>query len=154
MGSNHAVFNVLAFAAEQAAASAALVHGTSRQAQDCLRGVHTPPFRALVKGMYPETNTLPKQHQEGNLRPLVSVEETPSLQGGVVDCFKEIKDFPAGRCKLAGEKLISALEDPRYASVLTSELAPLLFPSCKDIQAAEIAAALYDIVNRYGKKHG
>ena len=39
---------------------------------DCLRGVHTPPFRALKKGMYPETNTLPKQH-------------TPSLQGGVVD---------------------------------------------------------------------
>jgi hypothetical protein len=29
-------------------------------------------FRALNKGMYPETNTLPKQH-------------TPSLQGGVVD---------------------------------------------------------------------
>ena len=29
---------------------------------DCMRGVHTPPFRALKKGMYPETNTLPKQH--------------------------------------------------------------------------------------------
>ncbi|MDR0289756.1 MAG: hypothetical protein LBI06_02355 [Treponema sp.] len=39
---------------------------------DCMRRVHTPPFRAFKKGMYPETNTLPKQH-------------TPSLQGGVVD---------------------------------------------------------------------
>ena len=44
---------------------------------DCMRGVHTPPFRALKEGMYPETNRtfsppLPKQH-------------TPSLQGGVVD---------------------------------------------------------------------
>jgi aspartate aminotransferase len=44
---------------------------------DCMRGVHTPPFRALKKGMDPETKrtfspTLPKQH-------------TPSLQGGVVD---------------------------------------------------------------------
>jgi hypothetical protein len=32
---------------------------------DCMRRVHTPPFRALI--MYPETYTLPKQH-------------TPSLQ--------------------------------------------------------------------------
>jgi energy-coupling factor transporter ATP-binding protein EcfA2 len=44
---------------------------------DCMRGVHTPPFRALKKGMYPETNTLPKQH-------------TPSLQGGVVDLVQQI----------------------------------------------------------------
>jgi hypothetical protein len=29
---------------------------------DCMRRVHTPPFRAFIKGMYPETNTLPKQH--------------------------------------------------------------------------------------------
>ena len=39
---------------------------------DCMRGVHTSLFRALKKGMYPETNTLPKQH-------------TSSLQGEVVD---------------------------------------------------------------------
>jgi predicted nucleic-acid-binding protein len=34
---------------------------------DCMRRVHTPPFRALIKGMYPrtfgtKTYTLPKQH--------------------------------------------------------------------------------------------
>jgi predicted nucleic acid-binding protein len=40
---------------------------------DCTRRVHTPPFRALKKGMYPETNTLPKQHT------------SPFLQGEVVD---------------------------------------------------------------------
>ena len=28
---------------------------------DCMRRVHTPPVRAKKKGMYPETNTLPKQ---------------------------------------------------------------------------------------------
>ncbi|MDR0313787.1 MAG: site-specific integrase [Treponema sp.] len=49
--------------------------GLMQELFDCLRGVHTPPFRALTKGMYPETNTLPKQH-------------TPSLQGGVVDLAK------------------------------------------------------------------
>jgi 4-diphosphocytidyl-2-C-methyl-D-erythritol kinase len=48
---------------------------------DCMRGVHTQEpasrgsFRALKKGMYSETNTLPKQH-------------TPSLQGGVVDLWR------------------------------------------------------------------
>jgi DNA replication and repair protein RecF len=45
-------------------------------ALDCMRRVHTPLFRALKKGMYPETNTLPKQH-------------TPSLQGGVVDLLRK-----------------------------------------------------------------
>jgi len=39
---------------------------------DSWRGVHTPPFRALKKGMYSETNSFREQH-------------TPSLQGGVVD---------------------------------------------------------------------
>ena len=39
---------------------------------DSWRGVHTPPFRALIKGMYPESDTFKEQH-------------TPSLQGGVVD---------------------------------------------------------------------
>jgi hypothetical protein len=29
---------------------------------DCLRRVHTPPYRAIIKGMYPETDSLPKQH--------------------------------------------------------------------------------------------
>ncbi|MDR0495037.1 MAG: hypothetical protein LBG95_05350, partial [Treponema sp.] len=48
-----------------------------------MRRVHTPPFRALKKGMYPETKrtsspTLPKQH-------------TPSLQGGVVDFRPELR---------------------------------------------------------------
>ena len=42
---------------------------------DSWRGVHTPPFRAFKKGMYPESNTLREQH-------------TPSLQGGVVDSKK------------------------------------------------------------------
>jgi hypothetical protein len=31
------------------------------QAIDCLRRVHTPPLLGEIKGMYPETNTLPKQ---------------------------------------------------------------------------------------------
>jgi hypothetical protein len=39
---------------------------------DSWRGVHTPPFRANVKGMNPETNSYNEQH-------------TPSLQGGDVD---------------------------------------------------------------------
>ena len=39
---------------------------------DSWRGVHTPPFRAIKKGMYPESSTYREQH-------------TPSLQGGVVD---------------------------------------------------------------------
>ena len=28
---------------------------------DCMRMVHTPPLWGVKKGMYPETNTLPKQ---------------------------------------------------------------------------------------------
>ena len=39
---------------------------------DSWRGVHTPPFRAPKKGMYPESDTYKEQH-------------TLSLQGGVVD---------------------------------------------------------------------
>jgi hypothetical protein len=70
------------------------------------------------------------------------------------DYFREIRNFTAGQYKLAAEALISALDDPRYTSVLTSELAPLLFPSCKDIPAVEIAGALHEIANQYGKKHG
>ena len=33
-----------------------------------MRRVHTPPFRAFLKGMYPESNTLPKQHTSANRR--------------------------------------------------------------------------------------
>ena len=40
---------------------------------DCMRRVHTPEiatrgsFRAFNKGMYPETNTLSKQHTQGGV---------------------------------------------------------------------------------------
>ena len=41
---------------------------------DSWRGVLTPPFRALKKGMYSESGTFKEQH-------------APSLHGGVVDSF-------------------------------------------------------------------
>jgi DNA-binding LacI/PurR family transcriptional regulator len=33
---------------------------------DCMRRVHTPPLCGVLKGMYPETNTLPEQHTRGS----------------------------------------------------------------------------------------
>jgi signal peptidase II len=38
---------------------------------DCMRRVHTPPLWGVKKGMYPETNTLPKQHTSRLCREVV-----------------------------------------------------------------------------------
>jgi predicted TIM-barrel fold metal-dependent hydrolase len=69
-------------------------------ALDCMRGVHTPPLGGETKGMYPETNTLPKQH-------------TPSLQDGVVDesGFDQAVVFgfafrDLGLCRMANDYVI------------------------------------------------
>jgi electron transport complex protein RnfC len=87
---------------------------------DCLRGVHTPPLRAHKKRMYPETNTLPKQH-------------TPSLQGGVVDCGN--LDVPVIKgCNgiIAIETAVfqadSCIRCGRCVDVCPMELLPLYYP--------------------------
>jgi hypothetical protein len=70
---------------------------------DCLRRVHTPPFRANKKGMNSETNTTPKQH-------------TPSLQGGVVDCLQRMNSKAASKNNILGTRLIA--ESAVYPPVL------------------------------------
>ena len=78
---------------------------------DSRRGVHTPPFKALKKGMYPESITLREQH-------------TPSLQGGVVDSLiaasalvhrlalvtRNTKDFE----RITDLHLVNPWDDTRY----------------------------------------
>jgi hypothetical protein len=75
---------------------------------DCRRGVHTQElatrgsFRTLKKGMYSETNTLPKQH-------------TPSLQGGVVD-EKSKPILPKSYSNILAEKVNMVFDAFPYLS--------------------------------------
>jgi ATP-dependent helicase HrpB len=67
---------------------------------DCMRRVHTPPCKGETKGMYPETNTLPKQQ--------------PAFQGGVVDFARRLSALrtQAGApwAKRAGENAADLLK--------------------------------------------
>jgi len=45
--------------------------------------------------------------------------------------------------------LTAALNDPRFSVTLTEELAPLLFPSEKNIREGDITKTISDIALRY-----
>jgi len=57
---------------------------------------------------------------------------------------------PGRRCELAARALAAALEGPRSAA-LAGELAPLLFPSRRDVSAGEISADLRGLAGRYAR---
>jgi len=72
------------------------------------------------------------------------------------------KALPAGGeglrprlCEKGAASLIRALEDPRFAESLNTELAPLLFPGEAEITNEKLIMAIVDIAGRYGKApHG
>jgi hypothetical protein len=62
---------------------------------------------------------------------------------------------PAANCRRAAAALIRALDDPRYAQILSRELGPLLFPGGQGVSLREIRESLRAIAARYGKEnHG
>jgi hypothetical protein len=69
------------------------------------------------------------------------------------DHFKPEKQAAQGRARRAAQALTEALGDMRYAPTLIAELSPLLFPSRKDVQAAEIAMALEEVAKNSHKEH-
>jgi hypothetical protein len=60
-----------------------------------------------------------------------------------------LADNPNGRAARAVQAINTALDDPRYAAALKSEITPLLFPSQTNVPAEEISGALRDIAKRY-----
>ncbi|MDL2229455.1 PHP domain-containing protein [Treponema sp. OttesenSCG-928-L16] len=89
-------------------------------AVDCMRRVHTlctlsrANFRALKKGMYPEIDTLPKQH-------------TPSLQGGIVDFSRDmhIHPFEKGRTREAMDAFVLSALEQGFRTIAFTDHAPM-----------------------------
>jgi hypothetical protein len=57
---------------------------------DCMRRVHTPLLWGVKKGMYPETNTLPKQHTSRLCREVVDFKRNPHLPPNVRSAMKAL----------------------------------------------------------------
>ena len=88
-------------------------------------------------------NALPARPLEGGKRNDDSVFKAVAVPGS-----------PQGRCDRAFEALADALGKEQYAATLAGELAPLLFPSHKEVSAGEIVEALRCIAARYRGQAG
>jgi hypothetical protein len=57
-------------------------------------------------------------------------------------------------CEKGAGALIRALDDPRFAGNLNTELAPLLFPAEAEVTNKKLKEAIADSAGRYGVFHG
>jgi hypothetical protein len=95
----------------------------------------------------------------GNHAALENALPTRSLEGGRGNdgnVFKAVAvpGSPQGRCDRAFEALADALGKEQYAATLAGELAPLLFPSHKEVSPGDIVEALRHIAARYRGQAG
>jgi hypothetical protein len=68
---------------------------------------------------------------------------------------KRIKTVQVGGgsnfCKRGAKVLVNTLEDPRFAQILNTELAPLLFADSKGVTNKELIDAITGIAGNYGE---